>query len=420
MKDSLLMEDSLLKTIIFTWLTSMCVMDYIQYLLLLYVPVPTRLFMWGMNGLLIAAWFIGNIRQKRGFTPFRETGILVIVYLFLFWICVSIFFSQYPLAGIKQMFPFLVGLLDVYIFYDFFSRSKQNVYFFVKTVTFLVVFVSCWTVIESIQKISHGVPYYKNVFAGFCNPNFLGYFLFLFTPFMMSYYFIHSPFQEKHMIRRFLMIVVICWALFLSSSRSSWNGCAMAVVFLLSWKNKTLGVGILLLFIMVNSSIYILQGGQIYQTAWEGVYSDRAAAWDEYWKVAINNPLLGIGWGVIPPGLTHAHNVYLADVAQTGIFSLILIGAFYLLFFSSVSRTEKIVTDPYLRAILLGSAATYFGQIFYSLTDLSGILVAFSANSISFMPYILIALPLAIKNVCQKDEERTFYERDRIISTAAL
>ncbi len=170
-------------------------------------------------------------------------------------------------------------------------------------------------------------------------------------------------------------------------------------------KARLLGVGILLLAIILNSSIYILQGGQMYQTAWQGVYNDRAAAWNVYWDVILKNPFIGIGWGVIPQGALHAHNIYLSDAAQTGIFSIILILAFYIFFFYGSFQTEKRVTDPHLRAILLGSTATYFGQMFYSLTDLSGILVAFSATSISFLPYILIALPLAVRNLCQQQEE---------------
>jgi O-antigen ligase len=395
------MRDSLLKKVIFIWLTLMCTMDYL-------FPSggwETRLLMWGMNGLLFAIWFTENISQKRGFTPFRERGIMIALYLFLFWVCISIFFSQAPLIGIRAVFPLLVGFLDVYIFYDFLSRSKENVYFFVKAITFFTFCVSCWAIIESFHKLSIGSPIFKNIYAGFCNQNFLGHFLFLFTPLIVSYYFINSPFHGKHMLWRLLLIIVTAYALILSSSRSSWNGVIMAMIFLLSWKSKAWGVGILLLAIILNSSIYILQGGQMYQTTWQGVYSDRAAAWNVYWNVILQNPFFGIGWGVVPQGALHAHNLYLSNAAQTGIFSIILILAFYISFLYSSFQAEKRVTDLHLRAILLGCTATYFGQMFYSLTDLSGILVFTSATSISFLPYIFIALPLAVGNLCQQQEE---------------
>jgi len=409
-------DNRLLKKIIFIWLAVMCTMDY-------FFPSGSwvaRLLIWGINGLLFTVWFTKNISQKRGFIPFRERGIVIVLYLFLFCICISIFFSHYPLAGIRQAFPLLVGLLDVYIFYDFLSRSKENMYFLLKTITFLTFFVSCWATIESFYRLSLGESLFKNIYAGFCNQNFLGYFLFLFTPLIISYYFINSPFQGKYMTCRFLLIIITGYALILSSSRSSWNGFIMAMAFLLFWKSKALGIGILLLSIMVNSLIYILQGGQMYQTAWQGVYMDRAAAWNIYWDLILKNPFFGIGWGVIPQGATHAHSLYLSDAAQMGVFSIILILAFYMLFFYGSLQIEKKITDPHLRAILLGSTATYFGQMFYGLTDLSGILASFCATSISFLPYILIAMPLAIRNFCQQQqEEDESHESGDIIPTAA-
>jgi O-antigen ligase len=413
------MKESLLKKVIFIWLVLMCTMDYLFPL----GSLITRLLMWGMNGLLFAIWFTGNISQKRGFTPFRERGIMTVLYLFLFWICISILLSQSPLTGIRAAFPLLVGFLDVYIFYDFLSSSKENMYFFLKVITFFTLFVSCWATIESFYKLSQGESSFKNIYAGFCNQNFLGYFLFLFGPLIVSYYFINSPFHGKYTVWRFLLVFITGYALILSSSRSSWNGFIMAMVFLLSWKSKALGVGILFLAIILNSSIYVLQGGQMYQAAWQATYKDRASAWNVYWDAILKNPFIGMGWGVTPQGALHAHSIYLSDAAQAGVFSIILVVAFYIFFFYGSFQTEKVTGDPRLRAILLGSTATYFGQMFYGLTDLSGILVAFSATSISFLPYLFIAMPLAVRNLCQQDDDdgdnnNESHERDRIISTA--
>ena len=409
------MEDRSLKKIILAWLAIMCTMDYFfsagNWI--------ARLLLWGMNGALIAVWFFGNACQKRGFIPFRERGIMVVLYLFLFWICISIFFSQHPLAGIRQLFPLLIGLLDTYILYDFLSRDKKNVLFFVKTITFFTLFVSCWAVLESFYRISLGESIFKNIYAGFCNQNFLGYFLFLFTPLIVSYYFINSPFHGRYMIWRVMLTLITSYALFLSSSRSSWDGFIMAMVFLFSRKSRSLGIGILFLFIIFNSSIYILQGGQMYESAWQATYKDRAIAWNAYWDAILKNPFLGMGWGVNPQGVVHAHSLYLSNAAQAGIGSIMLLIAFYILFFHASAQTEKKIKDPHLKALLLGSTATYFGQIFYGLTDLSGILVAFSATSISFLPYLLIALPLAVRNFCPQEEEDKSYESGCIIPTAA-
>lgn len=395
------MEDNiLLKYIIFSWLFIMCFMDY-------FIPssLHIRLFIWGINGLLLAVWFTKNISQKLGFVPFREKGLAIILYLFLFWACISIFLSSMPLYGIRQMGRLIIGLLTSYIFYDFFSRSKKNVHFFLKVITFLVLFVSCWAVIESLQKLLAGEKLYKNIYAGFANQNVLGYFLFLFLPLMLSYFFIHCPFQGKYRRWRILFLILIGYTFFLSSSRSSWNGLFFALFFLLSKKNKVLGRGIIILTIIISISLYVFIGG-FYKTTWQKINRERGT-WQYFWKAIPNNPLWGQGLGVWLPGKRgfHAHNIYLQNATEMGIPSVILILAFYIVFLYSSSQTEKKIKDPHLRAILLGSTATYFGHLVYSLTDILGILVSFHPTSVSLFPYILIALPLALGNFEQRTEK---------------
>ncbi|MEW6381808.1 MAG: hypothetical protein AB1611_19710 [bacterium] len=390
------MEDKALKTIIIVWLLIMCSMDYFA--------LPTwqsRLLLWGMNGLFFIVWITKNISRKRGFIPFQERGLLIVLYLFLFWACVSIFFSQDPAIGVKRMGHLLIALLDSYIFYDFFARSEENVQFFRKVITFFVIFVSCWSTLESFQKLSRGEKLFKNIYAGFCNPNFLGHFLFLFFPLILSYYGINSHFQGRYRVWRFLLIILAGYALILASARSSWNGFIFALFFLLFRKNKALGVGILLLAIIVNLSTFVLIGGRIYQTTWQKVYEDRPV-WDEYWEAAVENPLFGIGWGVNPPNMIHGHNVYLSNAVQMGVFSAFLVLAFYILILYSALQTEKRIKDPQLKAILLGTTATFCGHIVYNLTESSGVLVYFTANSMSFFPYILLAVPLAINYLCRQ------------------
>jgi len=366
-----------------------------------------RLLIWGINGLLFIVWFTKNISQKRGFIPFQEKGLALIIYLFLFWACISIFLSTMPFHSIRHMGRLLTCLLTSYIFYDFFSRSKKNVHFFLKVITFLVLFVSCWAVIESIQKLLSGEKLYKNIYAGFANQNFLGYFLFLFFPLMLSYYFIHCPFPGKYRIWRILFLILVGYTFSLSSSRSSWNGLFFALLFLLSQRNKVLGKGIIILTILISISVYIFIGG-FYKTTWQKIYKDRGV-WQYYWKVIPDKPLSGRGLGVWLPGKRglHAHNLYLQNAMEMGIPSVILLLAFYILFFYSTSLTEKKIKDPRLRAILLGSTATYFGHLFYSLTDVLGILVSFHPTSITLFPYILIALPLALGNFEQWSEKKS-------------
>ncbi|MEW5804228.1 MAG: O-antigen ligase family protein [bacterium] len=408
------MEYKAIKTIIFIWLALMCLMDYFVS------GWQGRVLLWGMYGLLALVWVVQNISQKRGFIPFKEKGIMAVLYLFLFWVCVFIFFSQDSFLGVRKMFPLLAGFLCTYIFYDFLSRSKKNRKFFMNVVTLLTLFVSLWSTIEALQKIAHGESSFKNVYAGFCNQNFLGYFLFLFAPLMISYYLVNSPFKGKYAFGRVMFIMTIGYALIVSSSRSAWNGFIMAMVYMLSWKSKVLGAGFLLLSIILNSVIFIVQGGGMYENAWQEVYKDRASAWDICWKVFSQNPLSGLGWGIVPKGIPHAHNLYLSNAVQMGIFSVILVLAFYILFFYRSAQTAKRITDPESLALLQGSTSIYFGHLFYNLTDLWGIMVSTSATSVSFFPYILIALPLSIIHFCHQQEEAESQDReDRIISTAA-
>ncbi|MGA1875204.1 MAG: O-antigen ligase family protein [bacterium] len=232
-----------------------------------------------------------------------------------------------------------------------------------KMITFFVLFVSCWASLESFQRLAAGESLFKNIYAGFCNQNFLGYFLFLFSPLIFSYFFINSPFHGTYRKGRFILLAVVTYAFILSSSRSSWNGFIFAFAFLISRKRKALSIGILLLTIMVNILIYIFRGGGIYQSTWDEVYADRPV-WSDYWESASKNTFLALGWGVFPEGVTHhAHNLYLSDVTQMGIFSIFLIIALYGFFFYSSHKAEKRLRDPHLKAILLGSTATYVGHL---------------------------------------------------------
>jgi len=389
-----LMENNiLLKGIIFTWLFIMCFMDRFNP-----SPLQIRLIIWGINGLLFTVWFSKNISQNLGFVPFREKSIALVLYLFLFWACISIFLSSKPAYGISQIGHFFIAFLDTYIFYDFLSRGKKNVHFFFKVITFLVLFMSFWVVIESIQKLSMGEKLFKNIYAGFGNQNSLGYFLFLFLPLMFSYYFIHSSFYGKYRVWRILLLILIGYTFFLSFSRSAWNGFFFALFFLLAKKNKAWGKGISILIIITSISIYLFIGG-FYQTTWEKMLAERFT-WRLYWDIIPDNPLFGQGLGTGLPNNRgfHAHNSYLEDAVEMGIPSVIFVLAFYIIFLYTSCQTEKKIRDPQLRAILLGSTATYFGHLIYNLTDILGILVRFHPVSVSLLPYIFIALPLALSN----------------------
>lgn len=382
----------------------MCTMDYFGSALHLSLG-QNRLLLWGTNVLIFLFWLCTNIFQRKGFVPFREKGISIVLYLFLFWICLSIFFSQDPVIGVKRTGHLVIALVNAYIFYDFFSRSKENVQFFVRVITFLVAFVSVWAILESFQKLSLGQTLFKNIQAGFCNPNFLGHFFFLFSPLMFSFYLIYSPFRGRYWPARLLFLIIMGYALILSYSRSSWNGFLFAVIFLIFWKSKSLGFGLLLLAIMANASLYLISNGQFHRTTWEKVYADRIL-WKDYSQIALENPIFGLGWGVVPSEKTsHAHNLYLSNATQLGLVSVFLVIAFYMLLFSRSYQIAKKLRDPQLRAILLGSTATFFGHMIYNLTEIGGILVFFKATSMSFFPYILVALPLAIGHLEPRTKE---------------
>ena len=396
-------QDNFLKYFIFIWLFTLCLMDHF------YLPnLGTRLLTWGMNGLLFCFWFTRNIVQKRGFVPFNEKGLSFIVYLFLFWGCVSIFLSKHPsIYGMKQMGHFLIVFLDSYIFYDFFSRSKKNIHFFIKVATALVLFVSIWATIESFFKFIQGEQLFKNIYAGFGNQNFLGYFLFLFIPLMLSYYFINSPLKGKYIGWRVLFFLLLSYTFCLSSSRSAWNGFFFVLLFLLSRKSKILRNKIVFLTIVISISIYLFVGGHFYQNIWQKIYAGRAS-WGTYWGAVAENPIWGRGLGVGPGGRNaaryHAHNLYLGNATEMGIFSVFIVLAFYFLFIRSATRTAKVIKDPQMKAIILGVTAIFFGHLIYNLTDILGIFVSFRATSISFFPYILLALPPAIKNIYQREQ----------------
>ncbi|MGA1875199.1 MAG: O-antigen ligase family protein [bacterium] len=170
-----------------------------------------------------------------------------------------------------------------------------------------------------------------------------------------------------------------------------------------------MGTGVIFLVIIVTLSIYILRGGGLYRTGWQKIYEDRPI-WKEYWQSILEKPWWGLGWGINPRNIVHGHNLYLSNAAQMGILSVFLVLAFYALLVYNASQTAQRIRDPQLKAILLGSTATFLGHLIYNLTDIGGILVDFSATSMTFFAYILLAVPLAINHIYRRQEKNEFHE----------
>ena len=219
---------------------------------------------------------------------------------------------------------------------------------------------------------------------------------------MVSYYFIHTPFSGQYRVWRMAFFLLMGYTFYLCSSRSAWNGFFFALFFLLAKKNKVFGKGMVFVIIIISISAYLFVGG-FYKAAWKRIYAERAT-WQYYWDEISANPIWGRGLGVGPQGkkAAHAHSLYLGNATEMGAFSVILVLAFYILFLYRSATTEKKITDPHLRAILIGCTATYFGHLVYNITDILGILSGFRATSIALLPYILIDLPLAIIHNCSQ------------------
>jgi O-antigen ligase len=354
-------------------------------------PMPTRSQFGFISPLIVGMLFIFlclNFFMSEVtlyWNRFTKDIFVVFLFLLLSEILCLLFFQ--PL----QQLPYLlarVALLIIFLSGLSFSPSLSNLDRLMRIYCFSIIILSLLTVLQGLSLIELGsrirpartffeveMPFMKasgidmsyGEFGIMTVPAFLFFFLQLFS---------------KSGIRpqkgRFLAILIIAWALFISQSRSIWLGLILSVstiIFMLSKnkKRKLLIIGIIIavvsVLILTHSHTSLLEGF-IGEGRYELNVLNRLASFSLAWESFIANPLVGIGHG----NLTYVvrgrdmviHNQILDQLSSTGILGTIPLVLLYIIFLKSAIRIYRQTKDDQVR----GFSIWVFSTMVYTLTGL--------------------------------------------------
>lgn len=138
--------------------------------------------------------------------------------------------------------------------------------------------------------------------------------------------------------------------------------------------------------------------------------TSRREIWRDTWKMAKDNPIVGVGFGGYWTAITRyhdasgeltpqqAHNDYLELLASGGIFG-VLIGIWFAVVLVRTARDRLRSRDPFRRATCFGALVAIFGAALHSIFDFG---LHITINAVVLMALITIA------TVRLRDEEEEF------------
>lgn len=382
-----------------------------------YQSLVIRSIFWGLIFCMTVSWFIDTVLNRRKPTPFDDTLIKYIVFIFLLWSTIPIFITPSIFRSMVTISRILIALITSYILYDFLSWSENNIKRLLTLLSVLVVFISFGTLIDAGYKSISGIYIWKNIYA-VIGQNPLGYFLFISCPIMITSGF---NFKDNKGLKVFF-IVILLLALFFSFSRTCWFTALISISFLL-WKTgrKVLLVISIILILLVGMGLFAGVGEDFYRPYIQedgygltgtATLTTRYQKWQEAWDIIRNYPMFGSGGRVAVPYL---HGVHLNMALNNGIPSLTFILAFYAAFFYSSVRIEKTLKSRYLKLIVTGSMATLLGLIVYGIFENVGILTDYGAVGWNpLYPYVIAVLPFAAKKIEERQEAAARKQRSAV------
>jgi O-antigen ligase len=368
---------------------------------------------WGLLLCIIVAWAIDNVLKGRRFLPFDNVPLKTIILIFVIWCTMTLFVSIDVLSSIKKLSHIVIAFTASYMFYDFFSRDKNNINKMLRIVSLVVIFVSFAVVALAIRSLISGAPIYKEISTWFLNPNVLGSFLFICSPLLITSGFDFRPIKRL----RFIFVSFILLSLYLSFHRTSWLAILISIIYLL-WKGRAklslAAVSISIIF--VAGLTFPLWGGGVYDYITGERYTGRNIIWQGAWDAARDHPVLGTGIGnsakiignyihepYYAEHFHNAHNVYLQNAVDMGFTSVVITLVFYAIFLYSSERIEKNLKSRHLTLVVRGTTATFLGLLVHGMFESSNFLTSFDAGEFHVLfPYILMALPFACKRLEEK------------------
>jgi O-antigen ligase len=380
-----------------------------------YYGIVGRGIFWGLLFCTIGAWAVENVFQKKKFMAFDNMAIKGVIIVFCLWGLVSLVGSLDHLRSIKLLSHIAIALIVSYMFYDIFAREVRNLKKFLNIVLTVAVVISTVTWVSAGYALVSGQTLYKQISLWFLNPNVLGSMLFRCIPILL----VVGLYEIRNKGLRFGLMALMLGATFLSFHRTSWLATAVSVAFLL-WKSRfktsiwafavaaLFSVGLLVPVVAEDTFDYVT-GPR---------YTGRKDIWSAAWNTAREYPIGGTGPGNSTEVMAKyietpyfigvdTHSVYLRNAAEMGFPSLILLIAFYVVFFRSASKIERNLRSDYLKLATRGAIATFVGLVVHGFFENGFFLTPFVGGEFhTILPYILMVVPFA----AQKLEENSQFK----------
>jgi len=254
----------------------------------------------------------------------------------------------------------------------------------------------------------------QRVWATFENPNNLGIFLFMLLPVALSLFLLPAKRLKRIGLGIAIFLFLLC--LFWTGSRASWLATYVAFVsFGIIAKRRVLAVSLMALGVILIIAIsHSLWGEGLAALLRVGRgFALRPILWSISWRILLDYPLFGVGFGCIPilfqsyypvgalslykllsPAAGSPHSLFLQTGAEMGVPGILLILAFFVIYFYELRETLRRVRDEFQRALVLAFWATLPGLFIHSFFELSGLI---GPGSYTIFFWLSVALFQAIK-----------------------
>jgi len=376
---------TLLIAIIIASFVSICIVNlyagFVLYVILLPLTQANFIVRFGLfdispsyifGSVLIVVWFCQRYLKKKRNEEIITGQLRMAMAAFILAFIISIVFSPLPILGIKELVKHVFFLAIVILGVDLINTERKSFYlmkwWFISICIFvgwcLLLFIlripplPCYlfdhkegllfsvTKIEYLEsyRIASGIAY-RNLYVGLGNNpdklaglSFIGIFLGLG---LMQYT------RRMKLVYVFLIVILII-GLFLTYTRSAWLVTPLGILWLLyktSQKGSKKSHLILLLLVLISlvSAIFLIAPlhSRIFVTfeITDGSEYNRQAMWNYLWAIIEQNPVKGVGPGVVSKTLAQfafvqkisdvledkysAHNVVLTIWAELGTLGLL-------------------------------------------------------------------------------------------------
>ncbi len=339
----------------------------------------------------ITAWAAKKITDRD--LAFKHTDLNIPLLILVVTILPSFFNTGFPLLSLKALFSKVLKYVFLYfvITESMSTKSKMKDFFIIAVLSMFVVLIDGIAQQYCSVDPLHNYPAFKarpvfdsgGFFRGFptaCFPfpnDFAAWILLTIFPVACAVLFDLRKYRVRYCAA--LLSFGLLYMLVLTKTRAAWLGFGVSTVYLALAKKKT---WLILLLIIALAVPYVLKMEMVHYIFQAASVNDRVGMWDVGWKIFKAHPIVGNGlntfflrfmecrtdqWRGIKG--SYAHNCYLqmaGDVGIVGLLGFLIVIAVY---FLSVIRNMRRVTDPLFKSVLTGMSVGIFAFLVLAFFD---------------------------------------------------